>query len=79
MRTNIVLNDDLLREAMKYTRARTKRALVEEALRVLIETRSGERRVRDYRERAEALDRKLERLVLREPPHRILRSDRSRS
>lgn len=78
MRTNVVLNDELLREAMKYAHARTRKALIEEALRVLIETRSEERRSRDYRERAEALDRKLERLVLREPPHRILRSDRSR-
>ena len=32
MRTNIVLNNDLVQEAMQYSHARTRRALVEEAL-----------------------------------------------
>ncbi len=32
MRTNIELNDDLVAEARKYSRAKTKRALIEEAL-----------------------------------------------
>ena len=39
MRTNIVLDDDLVREAQRLTGIRTKRALVEEALKVLITTR----------------------------------------
>jgi len=39
MRTNIVLDDDLIREAQRLTGIRTKRALVEEALKVLITTR----------------------------------------
>jgi Arc/MetJ family transcription regulator len=39
MRTNIVLEDDLVAEAQRLTGIRTKRALVAEALRTLIATR----------------------------------------
>lgn len=39
MRTNIVLDDELVREAQRLTGIRTKRKLVEEALRVLITSR----------------------------------------
>lgn len=39
MRTNIVLDEELVEEARRLTGIPTKRALVEEALRVLIETR----------------------------------------
>lgn len=39
MRTNIVLDDDLVAEAMELTGITTKRALVHEALRVLIDVR----------------------------------------
>ncbi len=36
MRTNIVLDDELMRKAMKVTGLPTKRAVVEEGLRLLI-------------------------------------------
>ena len=36
MRTNIVLDDDLVAEAMRCTGIKTKRAVVEEVLRTLI-------------------------------------------
>ena len=39
MRTNIDINDDLMRQAMRSSGARTKRAVVEEALRLLIQTK----------------------------------------
>ena len=39
MRTNIVLNDELVKEAFRHSRARTKKALVHEALEELIQTR----------------------------------------
>jgi Arc/MetJ family transcription regulator len=39
MRTNIDIDDQLMRQAMRSSGARTKRAVVEEALRLLIETR----------------------------------------
>jgi len=36
MRTNIVLDDELVSEAMRITRARTKREVVDRALRELV-------------------------------------------
>ena len=51
MRTNIVLNDDLAREAMRFSRARNKSALVEEALRVFVELRWSEERIKTYEKR----------------------------
>lgn len=39
MRTNIVIDDELMEEAMRRSGATTKRATVEEALRLLIRTR----------------------------------------
>jgi len=40
MRTNIDIDDDLMRQAMRSTGAPTKRAAVEAALRLLVETRA---------------------------------------
>jgi Arc/MetJ family transcription regulator len=40
MRTNIEIDDRLMRQAMRSSAARTKRAVVEEALRLLVQTRS---------------------------------------
>jgi Arc/MetJ family transcription regulator len=39
MRTNIVLDDDLMEEAFRYTDATTKKDLIHEALRELIRVR----------------------------------------
>jgi Arc/MetJ family transcription regulator len=39
MRTNIDIDDNLMRQAMRSSGARTKRAVVEEGLRLLIRTR----------------------------------------
>ena len=39
MRTNIDIDDGLMRQAMRSSGARTKRAVVEEGLRLLIQTR----------------------------------------
>ena len=40
MRTNIDIDDRLMRQAMRSSGARTKRAVVEEGLRLLIQTKS---------------------------------------
>jgi Arc/MetJ family transcription regulator len=45
MRTNIEIDDVLMRQAMRSSGARTKRAVVEEGLRLLIQTR-GQGRIR---------------------------------
>ncbi len=48
MRTNIDIDDDLMRQAMQSSEATTKRGVVEEALRLLIQTR-GQGRIRRLR------------------------------
>ena len=48
MRTNIDIDDRLMRQAMRTSGARTKRAVVEEALRLLVRTR-GQRSIRRLR------------------------------
>jgi len=78
MRTNIVLNDDLLHEAMQYTSARTKRAVIEEALRTFVSVKAAERRRRTYQERVRALQGQLAGTVLRTSSRDILRQDRQR-
>ena len=79
MRTNIVLNEDLLREAARYAKGRSKRALVVEALTTFVAVKSAERRRTTYRERLAALENRLGALRLRESPSRLLRQDRQRS
>ena len=78
MRTNIVLNDDLVREAMQYSRARTRRALVEEALVTYVAVKAEERRRATYRERLRGLETRLRDVRLRERPADLLRADRER-
>jgi len=56
MRTNIVLNDELLRKAARYGKGRSKRALVEEALETFVAVKSAERRRATYRERLSSLE-----------------------
>jgi Arc/MetJ family transcription regulator len=48
MRTNIDIDDGLMQQAMRSSGARTKRAAVEEGLRLLIRTR-GQRSIRRLR------------------------------
>ena len=78
MRTNIVINDALLHEAMRYTSARTKKALVEEALRTFVEVKARELRAATYKERLQALEPKLSHIRLRQSPGEVLRADRDR-
>lgn len=79
MRTNIVLDDELLEEARRLSRGRSKRAVVEEALRTFVEVRSAESRKAAYRERVRRLEARLRELRLRESPGAIVRADRRRS
>ena len=48
MRTNVVIDDELMAAAMESTGLKTKRAVIEEALRTLVQLRAQER-VRDLR------------------------------
>lgn len=79
MRTNIVLNDSLVEEAMRYSRARSRRELVEEALASYVAVKAEEARRRTYAERLEGLEGRLAGLQLRQRPSEVLRADRSRA
>jgi Arc/MetJ family transcription regulator len=76
MRTNIELDDDLVAEAQKYSTARTKRALVEEALASFIATKIEEKRRLSYQERLEALRAQTRTIRLRSDTRAILRESR---
>lgn len=43
MRTNIVIDDELMTEAMKLSQLKTKKAVVESGLRLLIQLKKQER------------------------------------
>lgn len=43
MRTNVVIDDQLMADAMESTGLKTKRAVVEEALRTLVQLKAQER------------------------------------
>jgi Arc/MetJ family transcription regulator len=48
LRTNIEIDDDLMRQALRATGDRTKRAVVERGLRLLVQTR-GQAQIRRLR------------------------------
>jgi len=76
MRTNIELSDDLLAEAQRHSKAKSKRALVEEALAAFVAMKAEERRRTTYKERLDSLRRKIKALRLRGDSRDILRKDR---
>ena len=78
MRTNVVLNDDLVNEAMQYTTTRTKRALIEEALRTFVAVKAEEKRRRSYGERVRSLQDRLSELRMRSSSVDLLREDRQK-
>lgn len=79
MRTNIELDEALLAEARKYSRASTRKALIEEALRTMVQVRAEGERTATYARRVQDFDQRLAGLKLREAPHRLLRTDRERA
>ena len=76
MRTNIELSDDLLAEAQKHSKARSKRALVEEALAAFVAMKAEEQRRSTYKERLDSLRHKTKAVTLRSDTRDILRKDR---
>jgi Arc/MetJ family transcription regulator len=53
MRTNIDLDDELLKEASRYSASRSKRGLIHEALATFVRVKAEEKRRATYRERLE--------------------------
>lgn len=78
MRTNIELNDDLLAEARKYSRAKNKRAIVEEALHFYVTVKAEEQRSLTYKERLDRLRARTQAVRLTSDTRDILRRDRDR-
>lgn len=78
MRTNIELDDDLVREARKLSRAKTKKALIEEALATFIRVETARRHRTAYAQRLQEVQTKLSKVRLRDRPTELLRQDRSR-
>jgi Arc/MetJ family transcription regulator len=76
MRTNIDLNDDLLAEARKYSKAKNKRAIVEEALTAYIALKAEEQRRWTYKERLDRLRSRARSIRLSSDTRDILRQDR---
>ncbi len=48
MRTNVVIDDDLMKSALKTSGIRTKKAAIEEGLKLLIQMK-GQEKIRGYR------------------------------
>jgi Arc/MetJ family transcription regulator len=78
MRTNLVLNDELMAEAQRLHGGRSKREVVEAALRTFVEVRTAERRRESYRDRARQVAERLQGVRLRARPSEVLRADRDR-
>ena len=78
MRTNIDLDDDLLKRAAQYSIAPTKRALVHEALAVYVVTRDAERKRASYNERLGKLRTQLAGVRVKTPARDVVRADRER-
>ena len=76
MRTNVVLDDALVDEAMRYSNARTKRGLIEEALTTFVRVKNEEKRRATYESKLRALERRLSGLCVREAPSEVLRRSR---
>ncbi len=79
MRTNIELDEDLVEEAMRYSSTRTKRELVDEALRTFVQVRAAEHRRSSYKERLASIRIRTGTLKLGKSVTAILREDRRRT
>lgn len=78
MRTNVVLNEELLDEARRYSTAKSKSALIEEALRVFVKSRAAEQTRASYERRLLSLRERLATVTPRESSADIIRRDRER-
>ncbi len=76
MRTNIDLDEELLAEAAKYSGARSKRALIHEALATFVRVKAEEQRRATYRERLERVRSQTSSVRLRTDTRDLIRADR---
>jgi Arc/MetJ family transcription regulator len=78
MRTNVHIDDDLLDEARRLSGVRSKKAVIEQALRVFVESKSAEHRRESYRRRVAAIEEKTRRLRFSNSAVELIRKDRER-
>ena len=79
MRTNIELNDELVAEALKYSVAKSKRALVEEALSTYVAVKADERKRQTYKDRLARVRQNAAGVKLRSDTRDVVRRDRDRT
>jgi len=79
MRIKVEVDEALIQEAMRYSTARSKRALVEEALRTYVDIKTSERRSSSYRDRLASIRGRTTSLRLKKSATDIVRADRSRT
>jgi Arc/MetJ family transcription regulator len=79
MRTNIVLDEDLLAKAMQYSTARTKRAVIHEALATYVTEKAEQQRIAAYRKRLAPLRERLAKTPARISAQTLVRADRNRA
>ncbi|NQU40131.1 MAG: type II toxin-antitoxin system VapB family antitoxin [Lentisphaerae bacterium] len=79
MRTNIILDDNLMDEAARYSQARSKKALVHEALASYVATRRAEQQRESYKDRLSNVRRRVGAARTKESAASLVRRDRARS
>lgn len=72
------MDDDLLAEAMKYSKARTKRAVVREALATYVRVKAEQERTASYRDRLALVRRRVADASLRRTAVEMVRDERER-
>jgi Arc/MetJ family transcription regulator len=78
MRTNIVLDDGLVKEAMAYSSARSKRGLVQEALTTYVAVKRDQRKRASYQDRLAEIRRRIGDRRMSIPIEDLVRNDRRR-
>lgn len=79
MRTNIVLDDDLLSEARKYSASRSKRELVREALATYVSVKAEQQRIAAYRDRLVMIRKRVSEMPVHSSARNLVRQDRERA
>jgi Arc/MetJ family transcription regulator len=78
MRTNVHINDELIEQALRLSGVRSKKAVIEQALKVFVDAKSLEQRREAYRRRVASIEAKTRRLRFPTSAVDLIREDRER-
>ena len=78
MRTNVHLDEELLQAAMRLAGAKTKRAMLDQALRFFVERKNADRDLESYHERLKRVQAKTAGLRFEDSATDLVRQDRER-